>query len=151
MIANRVYWKAFSDIRKLHKREWYIYIKFSTIRDRLKWRKGRHGLSPLVIFGDIHKEVWHWLPVVDASNGLGQQRWDINSANLMALHLLYLMRNRIGDHHLVKIAILNLLSSITCQKTVSGKQVDLQGNKRILSRPDSPWLLSRFHTRHHFS
>ena len=53
-----------------------------------------------VVHSDVAEQVGHGLPVVDASDGLGQNHADVHRLDLGALQLLHLVRNRVGHHHL---------------------------------------------------
>ncbi len=54
----------------------------------------------LVVYGDIAEQVGHGLPVVNASDGLGQDHTDIHCLDLRTLQFLHLMRDSVGHHHL---------------------------------------------------
>lgn len=60
---------------------------------------GQGGSS--VLEGDVTEEVAHALIIVDASDGLGQEDADVHRLDLVALHLLDLVGNCVGHHHLM--------------------------------------------------
>jgi len=48
----------------------------------------------------MSEKMAHALFVMDSSNGLCQQNADVHGLNLVALHLLQVVGNSIGYHHL---------------------------------------------------
>ena len=53
-----------------------------------------------VVHSDVAEQIGHGLSIVDAADGLSQDHTDINSFDLGTLQLLYLVRHRVGHHHL---------------------------------------------------
>ena len=56
----------------------------------------------LVLHRDVLEEVRHGLLVVDAPHGLRQHDTDVHRLNLMALHLLNVMWDCVGNDNLIK-------------------------------------------------
>lgn len=57
-------------------------------------------VSGLVVHCDVAEQVGHGLPIVDASDGLGQDHTDVHCLDLWTLELLYLVRDGVSHHHL---------------------------------------------------
>lgn len=67
----------------------------------------------------------HGFLVVDPPDGLGQQNGDVHGLDLVALELLEVVRNGVGDDHLVDGGLLDQAGGLVRENAVGGQGVDL--------------------------
>lgn len=86
-----------------------------------------HPKRTLVLESDVLEQIGHRFLVVDSPDGLGDEYRYVDGLDFVALHLLYFMRNRVGDDDLVDRRLFDEARSVRAEQAVCGEDVDLVG------------------------
>ncbi len=78
-----------------------------------------------VLERNVPEQVAHALLVVDPPDCLGEQDGDVDRFDLVALHLLQVVRDAVGHHHLVDVGLLDQAGGLLREDAVRGQRVDL--------------------------